>query len=244
MVTNTDSRRVYYDHEPAYLKIDAKGGHGWDDLNVQNDRDAQEESASYTAFLEFLDSETIPAPGPQVSVLDLGCGGGQVALMLAERGYATYGVDFSETAIQLAKRNATLVVQAIQFSVGDCLNLEEFDGGAFDLVVDNHVLHCLIGSRDRLAFLRSAYRVLKPGGILFSETMSSEGGFDFDAVAMDADPATRIARSHSRYWVGQEELNGEMEAAGFRVAHQERRAEDEPSGAQIITYAERSLPEE
>ena len=88
MVTNIDSRRIYYDHEPAYLKIDAKGGHGWDDLNAQDDRDAQKESASYTAFLEFLDSETIPAPGPQVSVLDLGCGGGQVALMLAERGYA------------------------------------------------------------------------------------------------------------------------------------------------------------
>src|SRR5438045_3062045 len=102
------SRRVYYDHEPAYLKIHAKGGHGW--------------------------------------------------------------------------------------------NLGGFGSKAMDLVVVYHVLHCIIGAQDLLAFLRAVYRVLKPGGILFSETMSCEGGFD--AVAMDADPATRIARSHTRYWVG------------------------------------------
>jgi 2-polyprenyl-3-methyl-5-hydroxy-6-metoxy-1,4-benzoquinol methylase len=233
---NTDSRRVYYDHEPAYQKIAAKGGRAWDDL------DSGVTPGSYEAFMAFLDSALIPAPGPEVSALDLGCGGGQVAMSLAERGYTVHGVDFSETAVQLAELNAQEAGLSIRFSVGDCLDLEGFGCEAMDLVVDNHVLHCLIGAPHRLAFLRSAYRVLKSGGIFFSETMSCEGGFD--PVAMDADPTTHIARCHSRYWVSQEALNSELEAAGFRVLHQVRRGEDEPAGAQIITYAERPVPRE
>jgi 2-polyprenyl-3-methyl-5-hydroxy-6-metoxy-1,4-benzoquinol methylase len=177
-----------------------------------------------------------------VSALDLGCGGGQVAMILAERGYLVSGVDYSETAVQLGELNAQQAGLAIWFSVGDCLNLDGFESETMDLIVDNHVLHCVIGAQDRLAFLRSAYRVLKPGGILFSETMSCEG--DFDAVAMEADPATRTASSHTRYWVSQRELNGEIEATGFRVVHQELRGQAEPAGAQIITYAERPVPRE
>jgi 2-polyprenyl-3-methyl-5-hydroxy-6-metoxy-1,4-benzoquinol methylase len=236
VIPTRDSRRIYYDHEPAYRKIEAKGGCGWDDLG------AGDHEGSYTAFQSFVGSAFIPRPGPEVRALDLGCGGGQVAMSLAERGYTVHGVDFSETAIQLAELNAQAAGLAIQFSVGDCLNLDGFGSEVMDLVVDNHVLHCLIGAQDRRTFLQAAYRVLKPGGILFSETMSCEGGFD--AVAMDADPATRIARSHTRYWVSQGELNGEMKAAGFRVLHQERREEDEPAGAQIITVAERPVPRE
>jgi hypothetical protein len=106
-------------------------------------------------------------------------------------------------------------------------------------VVDNHVLHCLIGAADRTAFLGSTYRVLKPGGILFSETMSCEGAFD--AEAMGADPATRIARNQTRYWVSRSELTSELEAAGFRILHQALRGlTDVPKvDPAIVTYATR-----
>ena len=33
---------------------------------------------------------------------------------------------------------------AIGFQVGDCLTLAGFPDQQFDLVIDNHVLHCLI----------------------------------------------------------------------------------------------------
>src|SRR5581483_2940590 len=35
-----DPRRVYYDHEPAYRKIAAKGGRGWDDLTPDVDQNS------------------------------------------------------------------------------------------------------------------------------------------------------------------------------------------------------------
>lgn len=225
-----DPRRIYYDHEPAYKKIAARRGRGWDDLTPT------EVQGSYDAFLRFLDSALMPAPGARVHVLDMGCGGGQVALMLAERGYTACGVDYSETAIDLAQRNAQAAGLTIHFSVGDCLGLDGFDDGAMDVVVDNHLLHCLIGPQDRLSFLRSAYRALKPGGILFSDTGSCEG--DFDPLVVEADPETRVARNHTRCWVSQAELNRELQATGWQVTHQEVRA-NEPWGSMIVTYAQR-----
>jgi SAM-dependent methyltransferase len=225
-----DTRRVYYDHEPAYRKIEAAGGRAWDDRFPAKTGD------SYASFQFFLESGFVLPPGPGISALDLGCGGGQVAVMLAERGYTTYGVDYSMTAIQLAERNARDAGATVHFSVGDCLGLDSFENEAMDLVVDNHVLHCLIGTEDRMGFLRSAYRVLKPGGILFSETMSSEG--DFDAAAVGADPATRIARNHTRYWVTLSELNSELASAGFRVIHQ---GVTLGRSSDIVTYAQRPV---
>jgi SAM-dependent methyltransferase len=171
----------------------------------------------------------------------MGCGGGQVALILAERGSTAYGVDYSETAIDLAQRNARAAGLKIHVSVGDCVSLDGFDDGTMDVVVDNHLLHCLIGPQDRLSFLRSAHRLLKPGGILFSDTGSCEG--DFDPLVVEADPETHVATNHSRCWVSQVELNRELQATGWRVTHQEVRA-NEPWGSMIVTYAQRpaSLP--
>jgi 2-polyprenyl-3-methyl-5-hydroxy-6-metoxy-1,4-benzoquinol methylase len=226
-----DTRRVYYDHEPAYRKIAAQGGRAWDDLH------SGVSPGSYEAFQTFLRSAFIPPPGPKVKVLDLGCGGGQAAIMLAEQGYATSGVDYSETAIHLAEFNAREAGLAIHFSVGDCRTLDGFESEVMDLVVDNHVLHCLIGAPDRMAFLRSTYRVLKPGGILFSETMSCEGAFD--AMAVGADPTTRISQCHTRYWATQAELNKELEAAGYHLLYQEFRQPEEAAGATVVTYAQR-----
>ncbi len=54
--------------------------------------------------------------------------------------------------------------------VGNCLALE-LPAASFDLAVDNHVLHCIVGA-DRARFLREVARVLRPGGLFFSDTMS------------------------------------------------------------------------
>ena len=53
-----------------------------------------------------------------------------------------------------------------------------------DLAVDNHVLHCIICD-DRARFLLEVARVLRPGGLLFSESMSREGPVDFEQLGFD-----------------------------------------------------------
>src|SRR4051812_14811211 len=94
-----DPRRTDYDHEPAYRRIKAKGGRGWDDRDQVGKDDG-----SYIGIDAFLEKEPRPSPGARA--LDVGCGGGQVALRLARHGFRAEGVDFSETAIELARENA------------------------------------------------------------------------------------------------------------------------------------------
>jgi 2-polyprenyl-3-methyl-5-hydroxy-6-metoxy-1,4-benzoquinol methylase len=102
----------YYDHERGYRAIRDRGGTGWDDcpglLSTSTD--------SYAALDAFLTSGLAPPPG---DALELGCGGGQASLRLAARGHRVTGIDFSPTAIELARGNAAKAGVAVSFLVGD-----------------------------------------------------------------------------------------------------------------------------
>jgi SAM-dependent methyltransferase len=214
--------RTYYDHERAYRAIVEAGGAGWDDRPT-----AELQPDSYEALDAFLASP-FAAPG---DALDLGCGGGQASLRLAARGYRVVGVDFAPSAIELARRNAP----ALAFIVGDCLALE-LPAARFDLAVDNHALHCLIGA-DRARFLREVARVLRPGGLLFSETMSRDGVADVGAWGFD--PTMFVSVHGNRYLVSEAELDAELAAAGFELLLRQRRPESGGIGDDLVSVARR-----
>ncbi len=216
--------RTYYDHERAYRLIAERGGTGWDDLPTL----ARDGLDPYVAIDAFLASP-LAAPG---DALDLGCGGGQVSIKLAARGYRVVGVDFAPTAIALARQNAP----ELTFVVGDCLALE-LPAASFDLAVDNHVLHCILGA-DRARFLREVARVLRPGGLLLSDTMSREGHVDFERHQIDR--ATFVSKGGNRYLVGAQELDAELEAAGFEIVLREARVDVESAiGDSLVRVARR-----
>ena len=221
-------RRTYYDHEPAYRQIAAKGGRGWDDLHPG------EWHGSYTALEGFLDDPLCPAAGGPA--LELGCGGGQASLRLVARGFTVTGIDFAETAIALARQNAAEAgaEATATFLVGDCLALP-FGEGAFELVVDNHLLHCIVGAEDRARVLAEVARVLRPGGRLFGESMSAEGEVDWAHYGID--PFSRVTTPGNRYFVHEAELREELEAAGLVVRLLRRRpADDSPPAGDTISY--------
>lgn len=227
-------RRVYYDHEPAYARIRSAGGRGWDDLPGRRGDAA---SDSYAALIAFLDSPWRPRGG---RAIDLGCGGGQGSRWLARAGFDVVGVDFSPTAIAMARENAARWRVQARFEVADCLHLADLGDATFDLAVDNHTLHCLIGV-DRGRFWREAARVLKPGGVLFSESMTAEGSPDFQALGVD--PSTRVDAHHARYWAHWSELVAEAAAAGLTpVAHQRRPQPDRPDPGLTIASVWRRGP--
>lgn len=211
----------YYDHERGYRAIVESGGTGWDDCPTM----AVKSTDSYVALEAFLGSE-LAMPG---DAIDLGCGGGQTSMMLAARGYRVTGVDYSATAITLARRNAP----KLAFQKGDCTALE-VASASFDLAVDNHVLHCLIGG-DRMQFLHEAARVLRPNGLVFSDTMSREGGFD--PTRAPVDPTTFISTSGNRYWTSAAELDAAFAAAGFAIVHRAARPSDPGFGDMLVRVA-------
>jgi SAM-dependent methyltransferase len=103
-----------------------------------------------------------PAPA---SVLDLGCGGGWTSVFLAKRGYKVTGQDVAPDMIDLANENRQIngLESQLDFVCSDFESLD-FDG-SFDAAFFFDSLH---HAEDELAAVRSAYRALKPGGVLIT----------------------------------------------------------------------------
>lgn len=225
-------RDKYYDHEARYRQIAERGGCGWDDSRP----DLQ--FNSYVHLKAFLESVHCPKGRPGSAVLDLGCGGGQAGFLTSHLGHSLTGVDYSATAIELARENSKRLNLAAQFICGDCLTLNALGEKSFDLALDNHVLHCLVEQEDRASFLTSTQRVLKPGGVLFSATMSAEGEFDYEAMCVDA--STGKSADGKRYWGTLEGIQREMESAGFEIVSISAQSDGLGSELDVVTVARRA----
>ena len=118
----------------------------------------------------------VPAELDGLRVLDLGCGAGRDVYLLSrlvgERG-AVVGVDMTREQLDVAEayvdehaRRFGYAAPNVRFIEGE---LERLDGlglepESFDLIVSNCVINLC---RDKGAVLRSAYRLLKPGGEMY-----------------------------------------------------------------------------
>lgn len=112
------------------------------------------------AFVSLAESGEVKSP-----VLDCGCGTGEQALMLAERGLEAVGVDIAPAAIARAKKKAAERSLAAEFVVGDALRLEAL-GRTFATVIDSGTFHTF-NDADRVRYVASLGTILEPGGLLF-----------------------------------------------------------------------------
>lgn len=99
------------------------------------------------------------------TVLDAGCGTGDIALYFAGRGHAVVGIDFIDFAIQEAKRKARQRGLTAEFICMDALTLTTFER-QFDNVIDSGLFHCLDGDA-RLQYVAGLAHVTRPGGTLW-----------------------------------------------------------------------------
>jgi ubiquinone/menaquinone biosynthesis C-methylase UbiE len=102
---------------------------------------------------------------PTARILDIGCGTGALASVLAERGFAVSAVDPSAGMRVVAARR--LRGTRVALSGGDALQGLPFPAGAFDLVLSSHVIHGFPAA-SRAAFFREALRVSR-GLVLFHD---------------------------------------------------------------------------
>lgn len=126
------------------------------------------------ALVELFDAGEVTG-----SVLDAGCGTGELTLLAASRGLPAIGVDSSPNAIAIAReRAAARGVDGAVFEVGDVLDLSFLDA-RFDTVLDSGVLH-VFDDEDRARYVESVRGVLTPGGryhlLVFSDSQPGSWG--------------------------------------------------------------------
>ncbi len=196
----------YIAHDREYQKRRAKGNAGWDDADTIRE--------NVVILTEAFAAAHFPRHG---RLLEMGCGAGDMSLGLAALGYDVSGVDIAPSAIAWAQDKARERGLTADFRVGDVLDLVHYTDDSFDIVLDGHCLHCIIGE-DRHKFLAAARRVLKPGGLLHVNTMCGENFMR--RFPEQSDPATRCQVINGialRYFGRAEDTVAEVSAAGFEI---------------------------
>jgi SAM-dependent methyltransferase len=106
------------------------------------------------------DLTLIAAYGKGLRILDVGAGPGRFATMAADAGFVPVPFDFSRDAARNWRMPGVC---------GDALHLP-FRPASFDVVRAKDLIEHLIAP---LAFVRDAYRLLRPGGILLMHAQSA-----------------------------------------------------------------------
>ncbi|RLV48332.1 class I SAM-dependent methyltransferase [Nocardioides mangrovicus] len=130
-----------------------------------------------TAWGELL-AELLPPP--PASVLDLGCGTGSLAVLLAERGHTVTGLDASPRMLEHARAKAAAAGVALELCHDDA-NAPHVAGGTVDVVAERHVLWAMTDPADAV---RRWADLLAPGGrlVLVEGQWHTGAGLDPDLV--------------------------------------------------------------
>lgn len=156
----------YWDHRAA--SYDASPGHDVKSADV------------LSRWRELLARSAGSGP---LEAVDVGCGTGFIALLLAELGHRVTGVDQSARMLELARAKAQGRTVDVEFRQGDADDLPLPDGSV-DLVAERHVLWTM---PDPLTTLTEWSRVLRPGGRIVLVEGDWRDGMT-DAQLADSEP--------------------------------------------------------
>lgn len=137
-------------------------------------------------------------------VLESGCGLGDNALFLAERGYEVTAFDAAPTAIEQDKAKAAQRGLKVDFVVADATKLDGIASG-FNTALDSAMMHCL-SDEQRRDYLAALHAVCTPGALLhilcFPDTIRAlfplPGHTDEASLRRDLDQHWRVDRMEMR----------------------------------------------
>nr|WP_256515545.1 class I SAM-dependent methyltransferase [Alsobacter ponti] len=122
---------------------------------------------------------------PATTVIDLGCGMGRVARLLAPRVDAVLGLDVSRRLLRHARAVAQDAPNLL-FALHAGRDLACVRDGAADLVLAVDVMPYLVSAGLAAAHVADAFRALRPGGALVVMNWSYRGDPDLDLQEAEA----------------------------------------------------------
>lgn len=128
----------------------------WSSRTIEQELEATKiETAPKAMFIKHFSKNN--------KIVDAGCGFGKWVIFLTHRGYNIIGIDNNELAITKLKEFDS----SINVELGNILNLD-YPDNSFDAYISMGVIeHFEEGPMEPL---KEAYRVLKPGGLIFVST--------------------------------------------------------------------------
>ncbi|MEO3747260.1 class I SAM-dependent methyltransferase [Plantactinospora sp. B5E13] len=119
-------------------------------------------------------------------VLDVGCGTGSLAVLLAGRGHDVVGVDPAEASLEVAKQKDP--AGRIRWIHGDATTLPALDADLATMT--GNVAQVFLTDNDWTQALHGVHDALRPNGHLVFESRRPEHR-DWEQWAADVDPVTR-----------------------------------------------------
>jgi SAM-dependent methyltransferase len=152
-------------------------------------------------------------------VLDVGAGDGNAAILSAQRGATTTGVDLAPAQVERARARCAEEKVTVDLRVGDAQALELPDA-AFDVVLS---VMGVIFAPDHGAATRELARVCRPGGRL-AMTSWAPGGWSptWRAKVAHLTPSAPADAPDPEAWGDPDEARGRLAAAGFSTKVEQR----------------------
>lgn len=174
-------------------------------------------------------------PKPPATIVDIGGGAGAYALPLARQGYDVYLIDLVPLHIQQAKDAAKNQPKhpLKACMVGDARKIDLPDSMADAILLLGPLYH-LPDKNDRLKTISEAFRILKPGGLVFGVGISRYASFmngiiygmlndpEFASIVKEGmltgyhkNPTNKLEYFTTAYYHQPDELKNEFATAGF-----------------------------
>lgn len=234
-------------HAILHSALESAGSAKWharDMRNLKKVLDVRSEESRQ--FFNTVKVQNMPSPGQTWKALcrglirlihgkrivDLGCGNGRLAILLAQAGNAVTGVDTSEEQIRMARENAAAeapqgkTAHPVFFRAP--METTGLPSGAFDIVVLSQSLHHAAKPREALA---ESHRLLAKGGRILILDLLGHG-------------EEWMRNKFGDFWLGfsQQDLEGWLKEAGFTHLHAEitGASKDYPEIEGLLMQAEKT----